>query len=192
METARFTIGPSVLLSSGGNVGLHPSFLFVDDNASEMDVAMDMITRVRIPYKSKEETLELVKSDCVAAGAFLVPMVAKFYGVSIQDLEQLRSVFESANGDNEYLKVIFEAYVSNGKFEMNKEQTNAAIEAYVKTRDKERTRIKRFMEHPNKMDMSARKEEINKRIEEHREMRRREVLANKDTAHKRMINKELD
>lgn len=70
----------------------------------------------------------------MAAGKFLVPEVCAEIGFTLEHLKKLEPVFNKMDEKHKYEKVIFQAYIDNGKMELTQEQRMKAYEAYKEAR----------------------------------------------------------
>lgn len=68
------------------------------------------------------------------AGKFLVPEFIDYIGLTIDDLQLLRPMFEEMDEKHKYEKIIFDSYVKNNSFTLTDEQRNAAYEIYKESR----------------------------------------------------------
>jgi hypothetical protein len=76
-----------------------------------------------------------LKTECpMEAGKFLVKEVAYIIGMKIEDLKQLRPVFEKMDPKHEYEKIIFESYIQNNDFILTENQKLKAFESYQAAR----------------------------------------------------------
>lgn len=65
---------------------------------------------------------------------FLLPEYIKFIGMTVDRLPRLAPLFDVLDKKHLYLKIIYEAYLKNGKFELTDEQRLAAYEEYKRER----------------------------------------------------------
>lgn len=65
----------------------------------------------------------------------LCPEVATELDFTIDDLKQLAPVFDKVDSKHTYLKVIYDAYISNNSFTLTDEQREAAFLEYKKARN---------------------------------------------------------
>ena len=76
-----------------------------------------------------------LKTKCpMEAGKFLVKEVAYMIGMKIEDLKQLRPVFERMDSKHKYEKIIFESYIQNNGFFLTEVQRLKAFESYKAAR----------------------------------------------------------
>ena len=85
---------------------------------------------------SKQEWIEdtLYKNIPMRAGKFLVPEFVKYIGFTIDDLKQLKKLFNNMDEKHTYEKIIYDSYMQNGKFELTDSQRLSAYNEYEKTR----------------------------------------------------------
>lgn len=67
-------------------------------------------------------------------GQFLTPDFCQEFGITVEDLEQLRPMTERIDKRHKYLAIIYEAYMKNGSMTMTDEQRHAAFEEYKRER----------------------------------------------------------
>ena len=106
-------------------------FLIVRENGDEI-----------FYYKTmpKEEFLQSelkhIKRIPMAAGKFLVPEVAEFLGLTIEDLKLFEDAFNRIDEKHLYEKKIYDFYVENGDFTLTQEQRDKAYQIYKEKRIK--------------------------------------------------------
>lgn len=85
---------------------------------------------------TKEELIDTALSIGLpmGAGKFLVPEVAEYLKLTVEDLKQLEPLFSSLDAKHSYEKLIYEAYLHNNAFVLTDKQRNAAYREYRKTR----------------------------------------------------------
>jgi len=91
--------------------------------------AVDVFEIVRHP---KEELIAhaVRKARPMAIARFLTPDFASAIGLLPSDLPALKPMRDALDPKHGYLGVIYDAYVSNGSFELTDEQRLAAFNAY--------------------------------------------------------------
>lgn len=138
----KFTVGSRAFFD--GIDGFNPSdtdilYVMTDVNVKNfkcISFKEGEFDRILIIDMSKDELIEHIKeSDTICASKILVPSVAEYFGVTINDLPQLTNIFNALDEKHQYQKIIFNAYIENGKFEMTDEQRNLAFEEYKKYRN---------------------------------------------------------
>ena len=77
-----------------------------------------------------QETLN--SSVPMKAGKFLVKEFADYIGMTIDDLKQLKPMFDNMDIHHTYEKIIYDAYIKNNDFYMTDEQLNKAYNIYKK------------------------------------------------------------
>lgn len=87
---------------------------------------------------SANEFMEYTLNHCVPMelGKFLVPEFAQAIGLTITDLKRLAPLTTQLDKKHEYEKIIFDAYIKNGKFELTAEQLANARSSYENARKK--------------------------------------------------------
>lgn len=95
-----------------------------------------MFTFVR---KSNDELIDFALNNepAMQVGKFLVPEVVNYLGMSFDDIKRLAPVFDKLDDKHKYEKIIFDAYLENGKMELTDEQRLKAFECYKKARENE-------------------------------------------------------
>ena len=82
-----------------------------------------------------EYELTHAKGLPMAAGKMIVPELAEYIGLTIEDLKRFESAFDRMDAKHKYEKVIYDAYVENGEFKLTRKQKNAAFKAYQEARN---------------------------------------------------------
>lgn len=65
---------------------------------------------------------------------FLTPNFAAEIGLEISDLAVLRPLVGRLDSKHAYAKIIYEAYIQNGRFELTEQQRATAFKAYLEAR----------------------------------------------------------
>lgn len=82
----------------------------------------------------KDEFIEYSIKHCeklpMAAGKFIVPEVIEYLGMTIEDLKKFETFFNGIDPRHSYEKVIYDAYIKNNAFKINKRQLNKAYKLY--------------------------------------------------------------
>ena len=95
--------------------------------------AYDIFEYAKLP--ADEMVAYAVKAGlAMRLNAFLVPEFAREIGLEVPQLEGLRPLAESLDDKHRYLKVIYNAYLENGKFELTDGQRMEAYKAYKEAR----------------------------------------------------------
>lgn len=71
-------------------------------------------------------------------GMMLVPEVAEYLELTVEDLKTLQSVIEKIDDNHKYEKVIYDAYIKNNSFTLTNEQREEAYAAYKEIRQTEK------------------------------------------------------
>jgi hypothetical protein len=66
--------------------------------------------------------------------SFLVPEFCQEFGITVSDLETLRTLRDRMDRRHSYLVVIYDAYIENGSMTLTDQQRQAAFEEYKKER----------------------------------------------------------
>lgn len=87
--------------------------------------------------KPKEELIQdALRSQLpMVVGKFLIPEFNEEIGFTIEDLPRLEPLINALDEKHRYEKIIYYAYLHNGKFELTQEQRDAAYRAYKKARE---------------------------------------------------------
>lgn len=72
----------------------------------------------------------LRKGPAMQIGKFLVPEFVQEIGFTIEHLKKLKPLAERLDERHKYEKVIYDAYIENGAFELTEEQRSKAYEQY--------------------------------------------------------------
>lgn len=67
-------------------------------------------------------------------GQFLTPGFCQEFGITVEDLEQLRPMTERLDRRHKYLAIIYNAYITNGSMTLTDEQRQEAFAEYLKER----------------------------------------------------------
>lgn len=78
--------------------------------------------------------LKHAKKLPMAAGKFLVPELAEYLGLTIEDLKQFEFAFESMDDKHSYEKKIYDFYIENNGFTLTQEQRDEAYKNYKSKR----------------------------------------------------------
>ena len=68
-------------------------------------------------------------------GKFLIPEFNEYIGFTIEDLKELRPLFENLDKKHQYEKIIADAYIKNNEFALNGRQRSVAYAEYKKSRN---------------------------------------------------------
>lgn len=92
-----------------------------------------------VPKLSKEEliTLFLNSDHRNSLCFFLIPEIIEKIGFCIEDLNKVKDLVDRLDDKHKYEKIIFDAYLENGKMELTDEQRLKAFECYKKARENE-------------------------------------------------------
>lgn len=67
-------------------------------------------------------------------GMFLVPDIAEYLGVTIEDIKDLQEYFHKCDYKHQYLATICDAYIKNNDFKLTATQRTSAYNLYRTTR----------------------------------------------------------
>ena len=84
--------------------------------------------RRMIPEQFVEYSLH--RGPAMQIGKFLVPEFVQEIGFTIEHLKKLKPLAEKLDERHKYEKVIYDAYIENGAFELTAEQRSKAYEQY--------------------------------------------------------------
>ncbi len=86
--------------------------------------------------KPKEELIKdaLNSKLPMVVGKFLIKEFNEDIGFTIEDLKLLKPLIDAIDEKHNYEKIIYDAYLENGKFELTQEQRDAAYAEYKKYR----------------------------------------------------------
>lgn len=106
-----------------------------NNNIKSISFQDENIDHILIMDKNKNDLINrTLKKGGIAVGKFMVPEVVEYYGVTIDELKQFEEIINNLDDKHKYYKKIYDAYIENGKFEMNDEQLLAAYGEYKKYR----------------------------------------------------------
>jgi hypothetical protein len=81
----------------------------------------------------KETLINIVMSSKVVPMTLcnlLIPEFVEHFNITIDDLKQLKKIRDSLDYKHFYLRIIYDAYLENGKFELTQEQRDRAYASY--------------------------------------------------------------
>lgn len=89
--------------------------------------------------KKKENFQEYIDYDTASGvgmnvGKYLIPEFCKEIGFTVKDLPKLQPMIDALDERHMYEKIIYEAYLDNGSFNLTAEQRLAAYNSYRKSR----------------------------------------------------------
>lgn len=84
--------------------------------------------RRMLPAQFVEYSLH--RGPAMQIGKFLVPEFVQEIGFTIEHLKKLKPLAEKLERRHKYEKVIYDAYIENGAFELTEEQRSKAYEQY--------------------------------------------------------------
>lgn len=128
-----------------GLEGFHPHDMDVVVMVEKEDVKFEYLRQSAIQgYKCvfevvrrpKQEIIDFAIKNCppMVLCRFLTPDFAKEIGLEINDLMQLKSMYDSMDEKHKYLNKIFDAYIANKDFFLTDEQRQEAFKEYQKER----------------------------------------------------------
>ena len=79
----------------------------------------------------------LNNESAMQVSKFLVSEVINYLVMSFNDIKRLAPAFDKLDNKHKYEKIIFDAYLENGKMELTNEQGLKAFECYKKARENE-------------------------------------------------------
>lgn len=84
---------------------------------------------------SKQEFIQdTLNSDLpMVVGKFIIPEFNEYLNITIDDLKQLKPIFDKIDTKHEYEKIIYNSYIENNGFYLTDEQLNSAYEKYKET-----------------------------------------------------------
>lgn len=80
----------------------------------------------------KEHVLKT--EDYMYLGMFLVPEIAKYLEITIEDIKELQEYFHKCDYKHQYLAIICDSYIENNDFTLTNEQRLKAYNLYRTTR----------------------------------------------------------
>lgn len=91
------------------------------------------VCKITITNLTKEQLLKIYNKGQVIPMAicnFLVPEFVEHFGITIDDLKLLKKLRDTLDYKHLYLRIIYDAYLENGKFELTQEQRDRAYKSY--------------------------------------------------------------
>lgn len=79
---------------------------------------------------TKKEWIENTNLVPMKVGKFLVPEFCEAIGFTIEDLKIFKNLVNQLDDAHSYEKIIYDAYLKNGKLELTDEQLNRAYKEY--------------------------------------------------------------
>lgn len=105
------------------------------NKAMRMNIKGDDIVMYRHDFTKGDFINEALSSGIsLKLGKFLVKEFIDYFDVTIDDLKSLEGLISKLDGLHHYEKIIYDAYISNGKFELSKSQLDEAYADYVSKR----------------------------------------------------------
>lgn len=104
---------------------LFKKFMIVRENGNDIFYYKTMSKGEFIEYELKH-----VKNIKMAAGKFLVPELAEYIGLTIEDLKLFEKAFRSIDERHKYEEVIYDYYIQNNGFSLTDEQRDNAYQKY--------------------------------------------------------------
>lgn len=140
----KFTIGSRAFFSDYEDFEPHDSDYIVfnedPDERKKLLITRDGDEHTFI-YKvmPKEEFIEFelghTTNVAMAAMKLLVPEVAEYLGLTMEDLNQFDAVYQRLDRKHKYGKYIYDCYKENGDFTLTQEQRDQAYNLYKETRN---------------------------------------------------------
>lgn len=91
------------------------------------------VCKITITNLTKEHLLKIYNKGQVIPMSicnFLVPEFVEHFGITIDDLKQLKKLRDTIDYKHLYLRIIYDSYLENGKFELTQEQRDRAYASY--------------------------------------------------------------
>ena len=136
----EFLIGSKVFFSQFEDfVPVDTDILIIDDNPDYDDTISYMengIHYVRWRNMSKELFIEAHKYcyDGKWIQKFLCPEFAKWLGITIDDLKEMKFCIDHLDNEHGYVKIVYDSYIENNDFVLTPEQLNEAYRVYKEER----------------------------------------------------------
>lgn len=85
---------------------------------------------------TKEELLKRLAASgvCKRAAAILVPELAAEFGITVEDISDMKHIFDHCEGKNAFYKTIADAYIANGSISLSDQQRTEAYNVYINAR----------------------------------------------------------
>lgn len=78
--------------------------------------------------------LDLKTKDSIKLGKYLVKSFIDYIGLTINDLESLKLLYDNLDSKHKYQKIIYDAYLENNEFILTEKQLEDAYNAYKSER----------------------------------------------------------
>ena len=133
----KILVGSSVFFNEiEGFQSKDRDYVILDENPVGYDFVRQTTLRNKCFFEwkrmSPEQFVEysLCKGPAMQIGKFLVPEFVQEIGFTIEHLKKLKPLIEKLDGRHKYEKVIYNAYIENGAFNLTAEQLSKAYEQY--------------------------------------------------------------
>lgn len=91
----------------------------------------------KVIHRPKQELIDFHLNSSItpmSVGKFLIPEFNTEFGITIEDIKQLKPLIEKLDDKHKYEEVIFNAYIENNDFVLTDEQRNNAYKIYKQYR----------------------------------------------------------
>lgn len=91
------------------------------------------VCKIILTNLTKEQLFKIYDKKQVASMSicnFLVPEFVEYFGITIEDLKHFKTYIDTLDNKHLYLRIIYKAYLENGKFELTQEQRDRAYSSY--------------------------------------------------------------
>lgn len=81
---------------------------------------------------TKDDLIEFHKklNDPITIGKFLIPEFNNYFGITIEDIKELKFIFDKLDKKHLYQKKIYDYYIENGSFTLTDNQLNECYNLY--------------------------------------------------------------
>lgn len=89
---------------------------------------------------TKEELIEYALNNpgpAMQVGKFLIPEFNQEFGITVDDIKQLKPLIDNLDDKHKYEEIIYNAYIENNDFTLTDEQRQAAYDSYKESRPEE-------------------------------------------------------
>lgn len=92
---------------------------------------------IQVVKRDKKEILDytLQHADGMIINRFLIPELNEEFGITFDDVKTLAPLLDKLDVKHEYLRIIYNAYISNNAMVLTDKQRMIAYESYKNTRD---------------------------------------------------------
>lgn len=114
--------------------GEHQNFLYKRSFPNKQERGCEF--HIVLTDKDKLIRWELKHGRPMCLGHYLLPEFCQLFGITLEDFEKLRPLYERLDKFHLYERIIFDAYIENGEMTLTERQRKAAFDEYLNERKK--------------------------------------------------------